>query len=91
MHEYKAFDIKMGLEEKAIFHQLLVFHLEGSISISFRNDMYDQDVLVTAVALIENSGSFVCTSELLCVVADLLAPALFAALGNDTGGVHVVL
>ena len=91
MHDYKAFDIKMGLEEKAIFHQLLVFHLDGSISICFRIDMYDRDVLVAAVALIENRGSFIGTPQLLCVVADFFAPALFAALGNDTGGVHVIL
>lgn len=91
MHGYKAFDIKMGIEEKALFPQLLVFHLDGSISICFRIDMYDRDLLVAAVALIENRGSFIGTSQLLCVVAHLLAPALFAALGNDTGGVHVVL
>jgi hypothetical protein len=90
VHDYKAFDIRMGLEEKGIFHQLLVFHLDGSISISFRNDMYDRNILVTAIALVENSGSFVCASQLLGVVADLLAPALFAALGNDTGCVHVI-
>lgn len=91
MHDHKAFDIRKGLEEKQIFHQLLVFHLHGSISMGLRNYMYDRHILVTAVALVENSGSFICASQLLCVVADLLATALFAALGDNTGGVHVVL
>lgn len=33
VHKYKAFGIKMGLEGNTFSTQLLVFHLEGSISI----------------------------------------------------------
>jgi hypothetical protein len=49
------------------------------------------DVLVTAVALIEDCGAFVCTTQLLGVVADLLATALLAGKIDDTGRVHVIL
>lgn len=49
------------------------------------------DVLVTTVALVKNRGAFVCTSQLLGVVADLLSPTLFARVINDTGSLNVSL
>lgn len=49
------------------------------------------NVLVTTVALVKDGGTFVSTSKLLGVVANLLATALFATLCNNTGGVHVIL
>ena len=45
---------------------------------------------MTTVALVEDSRAFICTSQLLGVVADLFAAAFFAALGNDAGCVHIV-
>lgn len=44
---------------------------------------------VSAVALVKDSGPFISTTELLCVVADLFPAALFASLCNDAGRLHV--
>ena len=46
---------------------------------------------MTTIALVEDSRAFVCTSQLLCVVTNFLATALLAALGNNTGSVHIIL
>lgn len=45
---------------------------------------------MTTVALVEDSGTFVSTSQLLSVVANFFTATLLAALGDDTGGVHIV-
>ena len=44
---------------------------------------------MTTFALIKDGGAFIGTSQLLGVVANLLATALCAVLSNDTGSVHV--
>jgi len=46
---------------------------------------------VTAIALVEDCGAFVCTSQLLGVVAHFLATALFACLSNDDARLHIVV
>ena len=46
---------------------------------------------VTTVALIENGRTFICASQLLSVVADLISAALLAAMRNGTGGLHFVI
>jgi hypothetical protein len=46
---------------------------------------------VTAIALVEDSGAFVCASQLLRVVADFLATALFACLPNYDARLHIVV
>jgi hypothetical protein len=47
--------------------------------------------MTTVVALVEDGGTFICTAQLLGVVADLFVTALFARESDDTGCVHVVL
>ncbi len=67
-----------------------MFHLKNSISIESEIIELGQNVLVTTIALVKDSGTFVCTSQLLSVVAHFLATTLFTTLGNDTGCVHVI-
>jgi hypothetical protein len=46
---------------------------------------------VTAVALVENCGAFICAAQLLGVVADFWAAAFFARVLDDHAGLHVIV
>jgi hypothetical protein len=48
-------------------------------------------VLVPTITLVEDGGAFICTTQLLGVVADLVATALLARMLNEDGGLHVVV
>lgn len=49
------------------------------------------DVLVPAIALVENGGSFISTPKLLCIVSDLISTALVACMRDGRRCLHVGL
>lgn len=46
-------------------------------------------ILVTTFTFVKNGGAFICTSQLLRVIADLGTATLFTWLVDNTGRLHV--
>lgn len=46
---------------------------------------------MTALALVEDRGAFICTSQLLGVVADLGATAFLAGVLDDDAGLDIIV